>query len=186
MNIGLVARQYATALFNFALKMGELDIVYQKAKLISSVCYEVPELVSRLESPILSNTNKKQLIITSAGGNIPESLDKFIDLILKNNRVDRIHYIALRFIDLYHKNQNIQHSLLITAIELDDKSKERLKLLIEKESGKKQIIDFQSDSSLLGGFILQIGDKRWDASVSSKLNAIRMNWKEINRKSYAG
>jgi len=185
MNLGLVARQYATALFNYALKTGELDIVYQKAKLISSVCYEVPKLISSLENPVLSNDNKKKLIITAAGGNVPVSFDKFIDLILKNNREDRIQYIALKFIDLYHKNQNIQHSLLITAIELDDDTKERLTLVIEKESGKKQIIDFQTDSSLLGGLILQIGDKRWDASVSSKLNAIRMEWKEINRKSYA-
>ena len=45
-------------------------------------------------------------------------------------------------------------------------------------------VDFKTevDPGLIGGFILQVEDKRLDASIATQLRTIRKEWEEQNRK----
>ena len=45
-------------------------------------------------------------------------------------------------------------------------------------------VDFKTEVNpdLIGGFIVQIEDKRLDASIASQLRDIRREWEEKNRK----
>jgi F-type H+-transporting ATPase subunit delta len=109
-------------------------------------------------------------------------LEQFIDLLLKNKREERLQYIALRFLELYRKKFNILSGTLITATKVDKPTYNRLKSFIESKTGETLELERLTDASILGGFILQIGDNRLDTSVSGQLLRIKSELKEVNRK----
>ncbi|HBK32278.1 MAG TPA: ATP synthase F1 subunit delta [Porphyromonadaceae bacterium] len=180
MNTGLISTRYATALLDYAIERGEQDKVYEAVKMLSQMFWEVPRFGEALHNPILSPAEKKKLILTASGGEVSEAWDRFIDLLLENNRIEKLHYIALRFQDLYRDKNHILSATLTTAVDTDKSVYERLKSIIAKQTGGTVEMTQAVDPSIVGGFILQIGDNRWDASVASQLRRIKNELKEIN------
>jgi len=135
--------------------------------------FEVPKLHNTLLDPSLPNPEKKKIILTACGGIVPSSLGKMIDLILKNEREESIQYIALRYIDRYREKFHIQHGKLITAVEMDSETHKRLIIRIEKVVGGEIELEPIVDPAIMGGFVLHLGDYRWDASIAGELTRIR-------------
>ena len=62
---------------------------------------------------------------------------------------------------------------LVTAVALSDARKVELKDRLEKQTGKKLVLDFGTDAEILGGIVLQIGDSVLDASLRAQLNILK-------------
>jgi len=165
MNTGLISSRYADSLLQYAVSLGQEEEVYDKMKLLSEIFMKMP----RLRSAIL---------MTACGGSMPSSLSKMIDLILKNEREEVLQYIALRFIDLYRDKFDIQSGRLVTAISIDHKTGQQLVTRIQKMVKTNVEIESVVDSEIIGGFILTLGDFRWDASVSGELTRIRNKFRK--------
>ena len=104
MNTGLISTRYAGSLLDYAISTGEVMAVYENMKLLSEMFLAFPKLRSSITNLGLTNLDKKRIIITACGGTVPPSLDKMIDLILRNEREEHLQIIALRFVELYRKN----------------------------------------------------------------------------------
>jgi len=173
MNTGLISSRYADSLLQYAISLGQEEEVYDKMKLLSEIFMKMPRLRSAIINPSLSGREKKKILMTACGGSVPSSLSKMIDLILKNEREEVLQYIALRFIDLYRDKFDIQSGRLVTAISIDHKTGQQLVTRIQKMVKTNVEIESVVDSEIIGGFILTLGDFRWDASVSGELARIR-------------
>ncbi|MDD2246221.1 MAG: F0F1 ATP synthase subunit delta [Proteiniphilum sp.] len=173
MNTGLISTRYATALLDYSQELGQHEEVYEKMHILSSIYLKVPQLRFSIQNRSVHPRAKKSIIITACGGDVPSSLRKMIDLILKNERHEQIQYIALRFIELYRERFNIRHGKLITAIAIDEEKCRRLTSRFEKIVGGKLEVENVEDPDIIGGFILSLNDYRWDASVSGELSRIR-------------
>ena len=96
----------------------------------------------------------------------------FKTLIL-NKRVDLLDEIASQYGQLYYKLNDKEQATVITAVAmteaLEKKIMNKLKTLSTRQVTLKKIID----ESILGGFILRVGDQQYDASVSNQLNRIK-------------
>ena len=113
MDRGLLSTRYATALLEFAIENDQQKEVYDGMKILSAVYLQMPKLHSMLTDSSLPLEDKKRLLNTATGAVMPYSLEKMIDLIFKHEREELIHYIALRYIDLYReRNSIIMASLL--------------------------------------------------------------------------
>ncbi|MPN62069.1 ATP synthase subunit delta [bioreactor metagenome] len=102
-----------------------------------------------------------------------------IDLILKNERETLLQYIALRFVELYREKFNIQYGKLITAFSIDETKERQLIARIQKITGSELEIESVVDADIIGGFVLNLGDYRWDASVQGELTRIRSRFKSL-------
>lgn len=182
MNTGLISTRYATALLDFAIEQNQQEKVYSEIKMLLHMYSDVDNFREALANPAIRSSEKKKLIHTASGGNVSKSLELFIDLLLKNKREERLQYIALRFLELYRKRFGILNGSLITATKVDRPTYDRLKSFIESKTGETLELERLTDASLLGGFILQIGDNRLDASVSGQLLRVKNELNEINRK----
>ena len=179
MNTGLISTRYATALLEYSVESNQQEAVYSELKFFLKVYGNVPELRQALQTHSIVKSEKKKIIIAACGGNIPSTLDEMLDLIIKNERQLLIDYIALRYIDLYRERFNIQHGKLVTAIPLDEKTKERFIKRIESIINKELEIETEVDPDIIGGFLLYLDDQRLDASISGKLNRIRSELKNL-------
>ena len=181
MDSGLISIRYAKALLDFAVDQNQQREVYRQAKMLSRVFEHVPHIRFVLANPLIPLSEKKKAVVMAFGEQTLPVWDKMIDLIFKNNREEWLQYIALRYIDLYREVYNIHYGQLITAVPADSETQQQLKMLIEEKIGGRVELEAMTDPEITGGFILQVEDYRWDASVAGQLNRIRKKFKQINK-----
>lgn len=179
MNTGLVSSRYAHALYDYALQKNAEDEVYVQAKLLSKGFSEFVKLKSVLNNPVLGNLKKKEIILLTINNAIDPVFDKFIDLVLENNRVDLLHFIALKYVDVYRKSKNIFAAKLTTAIEIDPKTEKSLIKVIENYTKGTLELDKTLNPDILGGFALEVDNTRWDATIAGQLSKIKKGLWEL-------
>ncbi len=177
MNSGLISSRYAYTLLEYAAALGQQEEVYTDMKIFSEIFIHTRPLRRAIQNPSVALQDKKKIIVTACGNNVPSSLDKMIDLILKNKREEMIRYIALRFIELYRERYQIQSGKLVTAVPIDPEKEEQFISRIQEIVGGKLEIDPVVDPDIIGGFVLTLGDNRWDASILGELTHIRSKLK---------
>lgn len=178
MNTGLISSRYANSLLQYATSLQQQDEVYDQIKMLSQVLLKMPALRRAIINPSVSVKSKKKLLETACGGNMPSSLSKMIDLIFKNEREESLQYIALRFIDLYRQKFNIERGRLVTAITIDEDTEQRFIDRIQKIMKAEIEMESIVDPNIVGGFILTLGDFRWDASISGELSRIKNKFRK--------
>lgn len=182
MNTGLIPVRYATALLDFSSVSNLQDRVYTEAKAITQSYNQFSELRTVLDNPVLAAVEKRKIIILAAGGNVSEAFERFLDLILENNREKFLHEIVLKYIDLYRKLKNIHYGKLITAMPVDAGTEKRLMAMVEHTTGGTIEMEKIIDPEILGGFLFEVDFVRWDASISGQLRRIRQEYIEKNKK----
>ena len=162
MNDGLIASRYANALLLFAREKQEEDRVYEDAH--------------ALRDAVLSKDN-----VTECIEKLSETMQRFLALVIHNKHVDYLPAILHTYRVLYRQEKGITRAWLTTAAE-DRELADKLRVLMELQGYTK--VDFKTEVNpdLIGGFILQVDDKRLDASIARQLRTIRKEWEEKNRK----
>ncbi len=173
MNTGMIPVRYATALLSFASENKQEDIVYEKAKTLVRNFAEQPRVRAAIENPVLSYRIKKKLMLAAAGTTTDTVFDTFIDLLHKNNREAFLQVIMLKYIDLYRIKNDIYAGKLITASKIDALTEKKMTSIIESQKTGKLEMQKSVDPDLIGGFILEVDNTRWDASVKRQLQTIK-------------
>ena len=87
--------------------------------------------------------------------------------------------IAKEFHNAYNVYKNIGKASIVTAFPLEPKLRAEIDAIAKKLSGKSQVeLDEKVDKDLIGGFVLNVGDKQIDASVRSKLKTLKVKFSE--------
>ena len=97
----------------------------------------------------------------------------FLRLAAEKGRLGEIEEIAREFDRLMAVEERRLNVELTTAYELSDEEAHSLLQQIEEASGRKVDATRKVDPSLIGGFVLQAGSMRVDASVRGRLNRLR-------------
>lgn len=179
MNSGLIAHRYAKALLLFARDNKISEKVYDEMKQLVENFEKNPDLKKILENPVLDAEIKRKVLLTASGEKVCKSTPKFIDLVLKNKRETFFHSIALQFIDIYRKKNNIHKTIITTASSIDIITGKKLVQFIESETKGRVEFENKIDKSLIGGFIIEVDSKRWDGSLSKQLKGIREKLNQI-------
>jgi F-type H+-transporting ATPase subunit delta len=90
-------------------------------------------------------------------------------VVIRKKREYFLNDIAIAFIAQYRALKNITTATVTTASEMSSQTLQDITQLLEKNTGKKVIIDRKINPTLIGGMVVQIEDKLFDASISGKL-----------------
>lgn len=182
MNVGIVSIRYARALFKFSVEKKVEDTVFSEMKVLADNLLKLRKLSKALESPLLTIKDKMELIKSAAGGTVSDTLVRFIDLVLHQNRENYLYAISLEFLDMYRDYKNISIGRLITASPISKEAEDKLKrLVLQHKPGTLELIS-EVDPAIVGGFRLYIDTYRLDASVTAQLKQIREQLLRKNRK----
>lgn len=182
MNNGLIAARYATALMDFVPEPISRDILYAESKSVTKSFKQFSEMRLVLENPVMEKVDKLKVINLAAGGNTSKPFERFVDVLLQNNREIHLQSIMLKFGDLYRKSKNIHSGKLTTASPIEALVEKRLVDMIQKSTGGTVEIEKIVDPAILGGFQFEVDFVRWDASLSGQLQRIRDEYIEQNKK----
>ena len=131
------------------------------------------QLRSVLDNPVLGNSRKKAIIVLAIGNDIEAVLDKFIDLVLVNNRENQLQTIGLKYIDIYREEKKIFSGKLTTAIEINATIEDHLMAMIEKQTNGTLELEKTVNPDILGGFMIEVDNLRWDATLKNELQSIK-------------
>lgn len=169
------AQRYAKALLNLATEKNKVDAVQKDMKLIGNTIQENRELRNVLKSPVIT-PEKKQGVLQAIFSKISPLTTNLFSVLARNNRIEALEKVVESFISLYNEVNNIKMAHVTSAIELTPVVEEKLLKKISALTHSKITLINTVDASLLGGFILRIGDMQYDASISGKLNSLNQKF----------
>jgi F-type H+-transporting ATPase subunit delta len=133
---------------------------------------DVPELRAALRNPQLDPATKVAVLDELLGGS-DELIRNFLRLVAEKGRIGQIEEIAREFDRLMAREERRLTVELTTARELSDDEARDLLQQIEQASGRKIEATRKVDQSLIGGFVLQAGSMRVDASIRGRIEGLR-------------
>ncbi|SNS19973.1 ATP synthase F1 subcomplex delta subunit [Humidesulfovibrio mexicanus] len=176
MSGNIVARRYAKALFAVGMKQGDAELEAYGKQLagLAGALAESPEALRFFKNPVFSVEEKKAVLkqITDALG-LTQTMVNFASLLADKNRLVSLPEIAEDFGAMLDEKNGIVSGKLVTAVALSDTRKVELKERLEKQTGKKLVLGFDTNAEILGGVVLQIGDSVLDASLRAQLNILK-------------
>lgn len=168
-----VAKRYAKSLLDLAKERGEMEAINNDMKLLAEVCEESHDLKVLLGSPIINGDKKLTVLKKVFGGKVAELTMSFFRIITHKGREGQLEGIAKEYIRALKEYKGIQTAIVTSAIGLDEKLRSDVYRII-KESLKSEIELIEKvDKNIIGGFILRVGDKQYDASISRDLRLMK-------------
>jgi len=167
------ALRYAKAMLNLAIDLDKADEVNENMQLISATIEETKDLQIMLKSPIIKALVKKEALNTIFDASVNNISKGLIKQLVDNKRLAILNDVAKRYTIIYDHHKGTQIAKVTSAVPLTDELKDKILVKIKEIVGKKITIENVIDPSILGGFVLRVGDKQFDASISGKLNNLR-------------
>ena len=176
MNEGLIPSRYAKALLKFAVEKGVQAGVYELMQRLSSSFAANPGLDTTLANPFIAPDKNIGLLMTAAGAEEKDEVFcDFLKLLRRNNRLPQARAIALAYEDDYRKANGIYRVEVTSAAPLGEAEESRLKTLIMSHLNGGTMEYFRKvDPSLIGGFTVNIGSERLDASIKNELKQLQL------------
>jgi F-type H+-transporting ATPase subunit delta len=172
MNESIIAVRYTKAIFALAKEKNILDAVMADMNIVYELLNQSLEMRRFFENPVIRPLKKQEITHQVFSSFHPVS-QLFIDLLIKNKREEYLHQIALNFLNKYRKHSGIETAVFTSAIAVNDKTLESVIQLVKNIFKTDVELTSQVDEKIMGGFVLRVGDKQFDASVQSKLEKIK-------------
>ncbi|MBS1760228.1 MAG: ATP synthase F1 subunit delta [Bacteroidetes bacterium] len=168
-----LAARYAKSLMGISLEKNQLEQEYADMQWLHAVCASSHDFVNLLRSPIIKADKKQKIVAAVTDCNISPLTTAFLNLMISKGREEVLPEITTAFIDQYKAHKNIHVVKLTSAAPLTDEVKNKIVEQVKK-AGNMPNIELQTsvDESLIGGFVLQTGDKLIDASIAYDLKHI--------------
>ncbi len=170
-----LASRYAKSLLDLAVEKNCQDAVLQDMQVLHSICSQSRDFDVMLRSPVIS-ADKKLSVLNEVlkRFNINQFTQALLNLLVAKGRELNLPEIAPAFIEQYNTLKNIRIVKLTTATPMNDAMKNSIAAKVSGfMPGDKVEIKTAVDERLIGGFVLELEDRLFDASVQKSLNDLK-------------
>lgn len=171
-----IASRYAKSLLSLADEQGALEAVHNDMQMLSSLIKENRDLELMLKSPIILSSKKLTILYKIFEGKVNDLTLRIFDILTKKRRESYLPAIAREMHHQYNLNMGIAEATVTTTFVLDDELRKEFESVVTKISGKGVELTEKVDEDLIGGFVLKIGDRQIDDSISARLRALRLKF----------
>lgn len=169
-----VSARYAKALIDLAVEKGQLEKVHEDIQGFIEVTKN-RDFANMLQSPIVKSERKQSIFNAIFGNSIDPTTKSFFEIVLNKGRESELKSISAAFIEQYKVIKNISTITLITASSVSNDIVAGIKAKLEASGAVNGNVELETkvDANLIGGFVLQFGDKLYDASVANQLKKLK-------------
>ncbi|MEO8425413.1 MAG: ATP synthase F1 subunit delta [Actinomycetota bacterium] len=166
------ARRYAEAAFEVAVRDDAVDAWRSELDLAAAIVAD--ERVGRtLANPSIPLETRIATAETIFGKIVGRPVLNLIGLMLRRGRIEELPRVAAEFRRLDDQRQGITRATATSALALTPGDVTALSERLEQSTGGRVELDTQVDPNLLGGLVVQVGDRLIDGSVRSRLERLR-------------
>ena len=163
------ALRYAKAILDLAKDKNLAKEVNDDMILIRDTIEQNSDLGVMVKSPIIKSGVKKSILKDIFKKKVNAITMGAIDLLIENKRLNLLPLVAKEYIVIYDFMKGIEVAHITTAVPLTKSLEEAmLKRVHETVDNEVSLVNVV-DPSIIGGFVLRIGDKQYDSSVATRL-----------------
>jgi len=173
MVVELAAKRYGQAVFEIAAQKGDFEAWSASLRRIAAFTGQRDQAVV-LENSRVPRETKHRLIDAGLNDLPPQALG-FAQLLVDKGRTSLAGQVAEYFETLVEERRGIEHAVVTTAVPLADGERDAIGLRLRQMTGAQVQLETRVDPAILGGVIIQIGDRLFDGSTRSRLRSLKEN-----------
>ena len=167
------AIRYAKAVLDQANHAKISEVVFGDMNSIQETLAGSKELRVVLQSPVVKAEDKKQALIKIFEKN-SDVTKGLIQILSSNKRINLLGGVAGAYIDLYNNSKGVKVATVITAVAITPEIQATVLSKVKEMTGSENVtIDNTIDDSIIGGFILRVGDLQYNASIANQLGNLK-------------
>lgn len=173
MKAGSLARRYAKALIAIGIDQQSYEKLAGELAGVAKLFSEHPTLAATLQNPSYPLAKRKAVmegVVTRL--NPSATVKNFLLLTVDRGRVEFIPAIAAEYQALADEEAGRVRADVRVATDADLQDLDKLKLALEKRTGKQVVISARVDPTLIAGKVTRIGSTVLDGSVSTRLESM--------------
>ena len=178
---GIVEKTYSEALFSAALEKDEKLVAQINDELdaVDAVLKDCPDFVKLSNTPTIPIGQKFGIVKEAFGGRVSDYTYNYILLLVEKGRLSYFSKIRKCYHDMYNEHFNNAEIVVTSSAELTPDQLSKIKDKMHEILGKNIIMSTKVDKSLIGGVVVDYGDRRFDGSVKTRLESLRQNLSEL-------
>ena len=177
--ISEVSKRYARALFDYSVETKAQVKVGEQLEQVSKVLSSDVSVRNFIQSPVVAVGDKKQALLSALGPSAAQEIVNLVHLLLEKGRVEILAEISQAFTEISDSASGVTRGVVRTASALNEDAKKKLEATVSNVTGKKVILNYVEDKSIVGGLIAQVGGWTFDDSLKSHLTRLS---EELNRR----
>jgi len=166
------ALRYAKAILDVSNEKGNAELVNHDMKSITNAISQSEELKVFLQNPIIKG-EAKLAALNEIFVKANDDTKKLFSVLLENKRLNILEVIADKYTALFDEMKGIQVAYVTTATPMTSELETQVLMKIKEISDKEISIVNHVNKELIGGFIIRIGDLRFNASIANKLSQLK-------------
>jgi F-type H+-transporting ATPase subunit delta len=168
------ASRYAKSIIDLSQESNSLEEVKGDMSLISQVIDENPELEAILKNPIVPIDKKIGILSNLFEGKVHAITISFLKLMVTKGRSAILFSASKQVVTQYNELKGIVTAEVTSATALTEASRAEIIAIVKKEANANQVVIKEKvNADLIGGFVLKVGDKQFDASIANGLNKLK-------------
>ncbi len=168
-----ISNEYAKALFMLASEKELREDYKEGLETVSKVFLDNPQYIDFLGTFAIPLEERLSALESAFGERIPRDVLSFLKILCEKKHIGEFSECADEYISMYNEIGKVSNAKVTSAVELTDKEKAQLLEKLEKSSGKKMVIDYQVDPTILGGLIVETDGKIMDSSLKKHLKDMK-------------
>jgi F-type H+-transporting ATPase subunit delta len=169
-----LAKVYAEALLAAAIRQNAIDATGDElSHFVSDVLDPAPEIESFLASPVVGKKSKTAAIDAALPGRASDLVRGLFAVLARNGRLNLLRGIAAAYRLLLDDRAGRIRVKVTSAMDLSDTQRSALSSTLSDILKQQPILAVRVDPDLLGGMVVQIGDRVIDTSVRTRLQSLR-------------
>ena len=167
------AQEYASGLYALAKEEAICGAMLSQMHTLVECFSAEPKFLQLLSNMSLKQEERLQILDDTLRKQVHLYLLNFLKILLKKNALHEFAACEEVFRDLYYKDFGIVDACVTTSVTLSPSQVQRLTEKLEAMTGKRIALTQKVDTSLLGGVLLEMDGKRYDNTLSQRLDSLR-------------
>jgi F-type H+-transporting ATPase subunit delta len=165
-----VGRLYAEAMLGLAEERGQSDALLDELKELVEFLDQNPKVEHFLASQMVDEEGRARVLDDLLRDQASDLLLDSLQVINRKGRLGQLRAIAESYRIALRDLRGWVDVHVRTAVPLDDAQRARLQDALAASTGRKPTLIERIDPSLIGGIVVEVAGKKFDASVASRLH----------------
>lgn len=171
-----VASRYAKSLIDLAQEQNNLEAINNDMNFFLHTLKANPQLKAVLGNPIISHAKKLAILDAIFISKVDKLSIAFFKIMVNKGRGEVLYATAQEFNNQYNIIKHITKATVVSATALSEANKKTLLDEVKAAVGGEVILDAKTDPSLIGGFVLTVGDRQVDTSIANSLKKLKKDF----------
>lgn len=144
---------------------GEIDA-------ITALLDEIEGFETLLTQAMLARDERDELVDRIFSGRVSEPVEAFINVMARRDRLPVLRSAAVKFRHLLNVRKGLLEVHVTTSEPMGDHRRGEISKMMTEQLGSDVILIDHVDSEMLGGIVVRVGDRVFNASLSSSIEKL--------------